>query len=406
MKLKSALGITALLAALGSCSDQNSVHKNDSEIKDIATPGSPGDANVLFWIEDDHMHMAACSKGVPTTRANCNLQVAKSPSADVVQKATAAATAEYDRVNGLVSAEVKALKDSDPTVVALNSEIQILTTQKATLDKAVTTAKSQIDAWTSEKSSKEVQIAHDDLQLAAIAKALEATPNDVDLLKQQADYRAERDQYAADVAALNDLINKTSARMAYDKSTLAGVVTELADSQAQLKKVYAELQVTSPKLDSLVQALNLSKKSGDAIPQVVTMIHTSAIIYRGNGLSDAAQEALRLISISFKPQYVLNPGRYQVESGYSSYCPQKAEPTMVGTVLKSVKLTYLSPCGGASDVYSCSGNLCTSSSYRMRVMDPTHYSFNSGYGDAVMKFVSPSLSDGGSTGGPKLDSAL
>ncbi|MCX6126047.1 MAG: hypothetical protein NTV34_15045, partial [Proteobacteria bacterium] len=373
-----------------------------SSLSDIANPGGPNEGNTLFWVEQEIALKGLCAKGLPTTRVNCNQQVQRSALTEIASKSTATAKAELDRATSSVAIEVKKLKDSDPTVAALNAEIQTLTSQKNALEKSVAVAKTQIEERNVLKKSKEVMVAYDDEQLAAIAKLLETTPQDQKLLTLQVFRRAEKAQLISEISTLSEQILKLTTRLTYDQNTLVSVVADLTSTQAQLKKVFDELQVSSDALDSFMAAQGIAKAAFDGIPEVVLMIKTGSVAYRGNLLSPGLQQSLRILAMSFTPASALNPGRYERESGPTNYCPQKAEPTMAAGLLKSVKITYLSPCGGQTGVYTCTGLDCIGpSNSRMKILDITHYKFNNGSGDAVMKFVSPSLDGTGTEGGPE-----
>ena len=402
MKRILALSLVYTSLSLTGCSDGGDGNSSSS-LNDIANPGGPNDGNTLFWVEQESAVKGLCAKGLPTTKLNCNQQVERSPLTEIVSKSTATAKAELDRATSSVALEVKRLKDSDPTVAALNAEIQTLTSQKIALEKSVALAKTQIEERNVSKKSKEVLVAYDDEQLAAIAKLLETTPQDQKLLTLQVFRRAEKAQLVSEISSLSEQIAKLTTRLTYDQNTLASVVVDLNSTQAQLKKVFDELQVSSDALDSFVAAQGLAKAAFDGIPEVVFMIKTSSVAYRGNLLNPGLQQSLRIFAMSFTPASALNPGRYERESGPTNYCPQKAEPTMVAGTLKSVKLTYLSPCGGQTGAYTCTGLDCIGpSNSRMKILDITHYKFNNGSGDAVMKFVSPSLDDTGTEGGPEM----
>lgn len=398
--MKRLLGSALCLASLAAFGCSRSDDPNTSSLADVANPGTPGEANAVFWVEQEQMVRAGCPAETLPSRSNCVTDIQRSPLAATTQNANATAAKELQAAAAETAQEIVKLKDNDPTVIAIKAEIQTVTTQKAALERAVASSTAELAKLDTAKTAKEAVVAYDDSQLAAVNKALEGSPADVDLLALKAQLTAERATYAAALVEINARIAAVTARQTYDSTTLAAASTHLTESQANLTKVYGELEVSSDRLDALKTKQALAEEAKAGISQVIALIRSETVTYRSNLFSLALQESLRIISDSFQPSIVLTPGRYEREGSSTSYCPQLAEPTMQGSTLVSLKLTYLSPCGGASNVYRCTNNRCVADSWVATVIDSTHYSYSGGSGVATFKFIRASFDRQGTEGGP------
>lgn len=399
MKLSS-IGLIALsFVSVVSCSNDHPVAENSS-LNSVANPGDPGSPNVLYWQDKTDSFKAACTADKPTTRENCAIGIIKTPSADITKRATEAGQRTLDASVAAVAAEIKTLKDADPSIQSLANQVAILTNQKNALDAGIAAETKQIAAYTASKAQLDAQIAADDAQLAAIAKELVATPNDPDLLALQAKVQSERNTFAASSAVVATRIASAQQHLAWQQATLAAVTANLKARQDELKKTYDELMVTSAKLDQLKAAQAFAQASLNGIPSVMKFIANADVTYRGNLWAAPLQDSLRLIDSAFSGTTLLNAGRYKVESGSSSLCPQKVVPTSQGNVVK-LNITYLSPCSGTTNTYTCDKNVCRYSSVTVTVLDSTHYNYRDGSYNAVFKFDSARMDVDFEVGGPE-----
>lgn len=368
--------------AAASCSNESGGSLTSS-MSSVASPGNPGTANTLYWQEQTDMSRATCVIDKPTTRANCTVNPVKLTIAEVTRRATQLGQGAVDSAVLSIAAEVKALKDSDPSVVSLVQQIDSLTKQKTALQAVITNDTKLIETSAKEKAAIDEKIVADDEQLAAIAKQLQQTPNDQKLLELQAKLQVERQDFFAQSTAIAAKMQTVQRHLTYQQSTSALVESNLKVKQDELKKTADELVVYSPKLEQLTTAKNDVQASLENIPQVLSLVAHADITYHGNLLTNALQGALILLDRAFEPAMELKTGRYKVESGFTQFCPQKIEPVLQGGDVR-IDTTLQTPCNGQKVSYVCDKTVCKNSTTRyFTVLDAKHYSYVEGNNKAV-----------------------
>jgi len=395
MKAK-VLRTSAIALILASCG----VQEQTSQVSDVSNPGQMGEDNTLFWTEGTDLMIANCPKDKPVTRAHCNVNTRKQPLTQAQATTKQTLTNSIDQLNAQIAAEIKALKDADPTVRALQSKVQTLTDQKSRLSASISTHQSELTTAQAEKTKLDSYITQIDLELARITKALEANPRDPELLASQEIYMEQKSSFTEQSTAFAETIAALTRKIAWENATLEKVTTDLTATQQELTKVYAELEVTSPKLVQLNGDLKNTQKTHSKVDAVFQKIGRADVTYLGSTFSANEQTVLTLLKSSMGSG--LKQGTYQKEPGGYNFCPQRVTPTISNGVMTSVRLTYLSPCGGSSETYTCSQNSCKLSSNRaeVKVLGFERYEFiDSGY-KAFFKFQSSDMSGEGTPNGP------
>lgn len=367
---------------VSSCSNEG-VGSLNSTVNSIASPGNPGAPNVLYWVDKGEMSRATCIIDKPTTRENCTANLSKIAIAEVTKRAGTLGQGGIDAANANIAAEIKALKDVDPSVVSLNQQIESMTKQKSATQIVVNTDTKLIETSTKEKAQLDERIVADDEQLAAIAKQLQMTPNDARLLELQAKVQAERLDLLNQSSAVANRIQTIQKHLAWQQSTLVSVDNAIKAKQTELKNVIDQLVVYSAKLDQLNAAGLDAQASLAGLTKVMSLIAQGDITFHGNLLNTTLQGSLILVDRSFEPAMELKFGRYKVESGFSSFCAQKIEPLMQGGDVR-IDITLQAPCNVTKLPYVCDKVSCKNNATRyFTVMNATHYTYVEGANKAV-----------------------
>ena len=367
---------------IASCSNEG-VGSLNSTVNSISSPGNPGAPNVLYWIDNGDMSRATCIVDKPTTRENCTTNLGKIAVTEVTKRASQLGQGGIDAANSNIATEIKALKDVDPAVVSLNQQLDSMTKQKAATQIVVNTDSKLIESSTKEKALLDERIAADDEQLVAIAKQLQATPNDARLLELQAKVQAERLDLLTQSNAVANRIQTIQKHLAWQQSTMISVDAAIKAKQDELKKIMEDLVVYSSKLDQLNVAKIDAQASLTGLTKVLSLIGQGDITFHGNLLNNALQGSLILVDRSFEPAMELKFGRYKVESGFSSFCSQKIEPLMQGGDVR-IDITLQAPCNVTKLPYVCDKVSCKNNATRyFTVMNATHYSYVEGANKAV-----------------------
>jgi hypothetical protein len=378
------------LASLVSCGRGQSPQV--SSLSDVVSPGDLNDTNSLFWIDQDQAFKGDCAVGAPATRENCQTKVIKMAVTALTQGAGAVYSSKDSSLQTQIAAEVKLLKESDPTVKELTTQIGTLTAMKADLEKATASEANLLKTKTDAKAVLDKQLAFVTAQLAEIEKALAATPNDTQLQKLRMDRLDEKQSLTVSIAQAADEIAELTAVLAWHNGELDNCKKSLADTQAKLKTTYDALKVSSPNLNALKASLAFTKKAAAEVENVVGLMKVNAISFKSNLFSAERQDALKTLSSSFVIPTPIKEGRYEVLSGYTNFCPQRLQIKAVQGVLQTVTTTYLSPCGGGSTTHSCSKLVCQSSSATVTILSESKYEYReSSTRVAVFAFKSPSL---------------
>lgn len=355
-----------------------------SHLNTVTQPN--GESNFLFWQDKTDLFRGVCEQGKPINRTNCTTNMVKLPQADVLKRSMEIGKRGVDSLAVAIDAEIKALKDNDPTVLSLTQQISALNQQKAGLQSAVSTGAAQLQADKTLKTQIDEMLAFDDQQLKEIEKQLKLTPNDQTLLDLQLKLKIEVLDYTAKNAEVTQRIQTVQKRLTTQQTILAKVEMDLANKQEELKKYADSLDVYSPKLDKLKNDKAEAQAKFTAIPAVMSAISNADIMYRGTIWPKDMQEALTLVARGFGGVYLITPGTYKQEPNQSTtYCPQKVEITPQSKIFMS----FLSPCS-ANATIECENENCTgkingsSSTVTMNIIDATHYEFSSG---AKARFV-------------------
>ena len=381
------------------CGQNSPRSATSAELKDVVNPGDMGDSNTLYWIDQDQVGKGECLVGSAPSRENCQKNLVKAPLADTTKRATDAYATRSAAIQAQIIAEVNALKAADPTVKELTVVVNALTAQKAELEKAVAAGDATIATKTTQKTGFEKSLAFVNSQLVEIEKALVATPNDQSLMKLKMDRLDEKQELTTSIATLTEELARMTASVQWYKAELEGCKKSLAETSAKLKAVYDALNVASAKLDSLKVQEKFTKDSSMEVAGIVSMLKMASITFKGNLFSAEKQDALKAFSDSIVVPAVIKEGRYTAISGHTSYCPQRLQTKSVNGVLDSVTTTYLSPCGGSSDSFKCSGKICKSSQRAVTILSQTQYEY-AGPNKAIFEFQSPSLDADVTPNGP------
>ena len=383
--LRFSLCLLTIAAASVACSDGPRT-AGASKLASVTQPS--GDTNVLYWQDKTDMYRGICEIGKPINRTNCVTNMIKLPQADVMKRSMDIGQRGVDSTTTAINAEIKALKANDPTIVSLNQQIAALTQQKTGLETAVAAATTQLQADKTLKAQIDEQLAYDAQQLKAIEKQLLVTPNDQMLLDLQRKLKIEVLDYTAKNDEVSARIPIVQQRLTTQQAILVKVGSDLAAKQSELTKYSDSLEVYSPKLDQLRADKALAQAKFAAVPKVIAAIGTSDIMYRGNIWPKDMQDALTVISSSFGGIFLITPGRYKVESGYPSFCPQKVEITPD----TKIYMSFLSPCS-ANATLGCDGDICRNIggfTIEFKILDATHYNFKDS-NEAVFVLEAPSL---------------
>jgi hypothetical protein len=207
-------------------------------------------------------------------------------------------------------------------------------------------------------------------------------------------------EFTEQSTAIAETITALTRKLAWENATLEKVTADLTATQQELTKVYAELEVTSPKLVQLNGDLKITQRTQSKVDGVFQKIARADVTYAGSTFSANEQNILTLLKSTLGTG--LKQGTYQKEPGGYNFCPQRVTPTISNGVMTSVRLTYLSPCGGSSETYTCTQNSCKLSNNRaeVKVLGFERYEFiDSGY-KAFFKFQSSDMSGEGTPNGP------
>jgi hypothetical protein len=183
-------------------------------------------------------------------------------------------------------------------------------------------------------------------------------------------------------------IQMVQQRLTTQQGIAGKVESDLVAKQAELKKYADSLDVYSPKLDQLKSDKATAQAKFAAVPKVLAAIAEADIMYRGNIWPKDMQEALTLVGRGFGGIYLITPGRYKVESGYPSFCPQKVEITPEAKIF----MNFLSPCS-ANATLGCEDDVCRNIggfTIEFKILDATHYNFKDS-NEAVFVLETPSL---------------
>lgn len=362
----------AFLALSAACSDQKP--ERASSVKD-AVDQSTG-SNTLLWFDQDKLFRGDCQPNQTLNRAHCAGNVSSQPLASIQTRTEAALAQNLTELTARQAAEVKRLKDADPTVIALTQQIAAQTTQKAALDHAVATYTQTLAAAKTDLAANQATVTELEAQIVAINARLAQDPQNRDLLRLREQSLQDQAVAAGRVEELTALVNTTQAQLTNAQTELAEVQTELTAMQAEYQTTYAALVVQSTALDSLVKEIKFANDVKSRIAAVLELIKQSDITYRGNLLNEIDRETLKRINAIMGTATGLKPGRYEDSTNY--YCPQRATPRIEGGRMTGLALTFLSPCGGSGVTMTCTGNNCSGSGYRVVVKNDENYSFADG----------------------------
>lgn len=378
----SILGLGVIGVTACSRDDQN---QNNSSLTDVTSTSSG--RTFLYWQEQTDLFRAPCTQDKPINRTNCATKPVKVAAAEVSKKANDIAKTALNATVTAIAAEVKLLKDSDPSILALTQQVESLTIQKTSVRNAITTDTKQIEADTALKTQLDEQLVYDNQQLSAIAKQLRATPNDRDLIILRAQVQAQFNEHTAKSTAVISRLERVQQHLAKQNETYSVVEAALMARQSELTKFLAEVEVFSPKLDLLRMAHAEALATLNAIPEVLKYIGKGNIIFRGGIWPKDYQNALAKIEQAFGPISLLNAGTYAVESGYSGFCKQKVEPISD----TQIDITFLPSCTEKVVHHICVNEVCTAKDVNtsFTIMNPTHYKFKSGGYEAVFVATQP-----------------
>lgn len=379
---------TLVVVAVGCSADSPDVAS--ARLNTVTQPN--GESNFLFWQDKTDLYRGVCEPGKPVNRTNCVTNIVKLPQADVLKRAMDIGKRGVDSLALAIDAEIKALKDSDPTILSLTQQISALNQQKTGLQTAISSGTAQLQADQTLRTQIDEQLTFDNQQLKEVEKRLKTTPNDQTLLDLQLKLKIEILDYTAKSDEVGQRIKILQQRVTTQQSILTKIGTDLASKQDELKKYADSLDVYSPRLDKLKNDKAEAQAKFTAIPEVIKAIGHAEIMYRGTIWPKDMQDALVLVSRGFGGIYLITPGTYKMAPNQSSsYCPQKVEITSESKIL----MTFLNPCS-ASATIECENENCTgkinggSTPVSMTIIDATHYEFSSGK-KAVFVLESPSL---------------
>jgi hypothetical protein len=374
--LVSLVGIT-----MSSCGHER---VQSAKTADIASPGQVGEDNALIWMDQGKVFVGQCVKGSPVSRANCGTNTTQRSLEETRKSANDNALAESRKVASDVDAETKRLKDSDPSITSLRNQVATLANQKQALTSSTDTVSASLKLNQGRKVILDRDIEDRNGQIAAIDKRLAQTPNDEDLMALRAQLVAERSLMVRDLGMVSAQIDTLTRRLAWENQQLADVTSKLTAAEKVLQDTYDTLIVTSDALVTLNQRMALIQAATTGLGQIFDYISRADIVYRGQLFSRAQQLALTWIVTQ---QVTLDQGRYVVESGHTSFCPQQVRTQYANGVLAKVTLSYLSPCSGTTNEYLCINKVCSFSSSRVvTVLSRDHYRFKDGSDEAIFKF--------------------
>lgn len=364
--MKYALVSCLTYLGLSSCSQEQT-----SALSTVTSPR--GDENVLYWQDKTDLVRGVCAPGLAVNRTNCATNLAKLPQADVLKRAMDMGKRGADLTATEISAEIKALKDADPTIASLTQQIAALTQQKSGVEAAVAATAAQLESDKKTKVQIEEQLVYDKEQLKAVESRLLSSPNDETLLALQRQLKIEILQYTETLDALIPRIQSNEQRLTAQKSILTKVATDIAAKQDELKKYAETLEVDSPKLQQLKADQALAQAKLVAVPKVIESIANADVMYRSKIWPADFQGAFTIIERAFGGLFLLTPGNYKVVSGYSSYCPQRVQITSD----VKLKVDFLSPCTGGGALLTCNDNVCSAVGMpNVLIIDETHYEYS------------------------------
>jgi hypothetical protein len=367
-----ALALMLFTASCGSRTDSRAI------VKDV------NDSNKLIWQDQGKIYTGSCAKDLPVNRANCSANIAQQTLEQATKKANENAQRDLSKATYDVNAEIKSLKDKDPSIIAMKADIANLSKQRDELAKTTAATSKALKSQQDLKPKFEAEISNRDAQIVAIDKRLQQTPNDHDLIRLRLQLSDERARFAERLAACVAMIDTLTKKLDWDNKELSDVNSDLLVAEKELKDAYDTLPVTSEQLVSLQSRLSLVQAGIAAMPGVFEYISRADITYRGNLLSPQQQLTLTWIMVS---SVTLEQGRYVVESGYTDFCDQQVRTEYSNYVLTKIQITYLSPCGGSSEVFTCGEATCGNSSNKtVTVLSRDHYRFKRGSDVAVFKF--------------------
>lgn len=353
------------------------------------TAPSFNNSNVLYWQDKNDVYRATCLADKPITRENCTTNQSKYSVEVVTKRATDFVQRGMDSTSLAIAAELKQLRDSEPTVQFLNQQIAALSKQKTILQTSIDQISAQIKVDTASRKNIEEQLAFDDQQIKAIEKQLRVTPRDADLLALRAQLVDEVKIYTAKGIEVTTRLQSSQKRLTTYQSMVTGVDADLKARQVELKKYTDELDVTSPRLEQLKSELSEIQGRKAGVTEILAMLAKQDVIYRSTLFSKQLQAAFQLLERAFGAA-ILTPGRYKPATA-ASLCPQKVD------ILdeSQVKLTYLAPCNGQTSTLACAFdgacNVVGGPFASITIKDDTHYEFANGSSKTLFVYEAPAF---------------
>ena len=363
--MKRLISVVLLGTAITACS-------GDSSGKIMSVTAPSGENNILYWQDKTDLVRGVCVAGKPINRANCVAPMIKLAVADVTKRAMDMGKRGIDTFATAIAAEIKALKDSDPTVASLTQQIAALTQQKAGVEESIAAATTLLDSDRKMKAQIDEQLIDDNQQLKLVEMRLRSTPNDQSLLDLQRQLKIEILQFSDKTKEITERMQLVGQRLAAQQKILTKVETDLTTKQDELKKYADALDVYSPKLQQLRTDQSLAQAKSAAVPKVIEYIGSADVMFRGTIWPQDLQGALTIVERAFGGLFMITPGRYIADA--TNFCPQSVEVTAD----VKLKVNFLSPCTGGV-LLTCENEFCsnTTDSFKptVTIIDASHYEY-------------------------------
>ena len=340
----------------------------------VTKPSQSGETNVLFWQDKADLYRGNCLYKRAINRANCSDSIVKFPVADLTKRAMDIGKRGIDSVDIAIKAEIQNITKNDPTVVSFQQQISALTAQKSALQTQINEASAQLLEDRKTKGLTDDRLSRDNEQLKLVEKQLRSNPTDEALLDQQRQLKLEIASDTGYEKSVVERIQYLEKLMKNRQTLLTKVTAEAKAKQDDLTKYMAELDVYSPRLEQLKADKVSAQAKFSALPKVLAAIANGDVTYRGTIWPTDMQDALTMVERSFGGVYLLTPGRYKMESGQGTYCPQSVRITPEAKIF----MTFLSPCSATATIEceneNCKGNVGVA--ITMTILDATHYEFS------------------------------